>query len=155
MKQFGLNRNLICGLNTTYGARIPADSYTNRWFSVPFTSVSCFATQRISKSHMFPQSSRFRVWEWPPEGQPLASSSSSCYLQVKGDGLLERCFPIQPLQESHWKLHNGRPVASENTKADKIYWGQVDSKRVVFTKTSLGTSEEFLNWPQEAVDRFK
>lgn len=153
--------NLLCQgfLWGTGGAVLgPISQMINRWFPMPFTSVSCSAAQRISKPHMFLQRSRFPVWEWPPEGQTLASSSSSCYLEVKGDGLLARCFP---LLDSHWNLHEGRAVAtfvhSEDTEPDKILWGRVDAKKVVFTKTRRDTSREFItiNWPQEEVSRCK
>lgn len=137
----------------------PLSQMINRWFPIPFTSASCSAAQRISKPHMFLQCSRFPVWEWPPEGQTLASSSSSCYLQVKGDGLLERRFPLQ----LYW-IHTQTSIrednfccASENTKVDKILWGRVDTKEVVFTKTSPDTSRKFItiSWPQEEVSRCK
>lgn len=123
----------------------------NRWFPMPFTSVSCSAAQRISKPHMFLQRSTFPVWEWPPEGQTSASSSPSCYLQVKGDGLLPSRFPLQLLwihTEADTKKRAAAAFVHQDTEADKILWA--DAKSAVFAKASRDTGREFIiNWPQE------
>lgn len=69
---------------------------------VSFTSASCWGAQRISKPHMLLQCPAFPA---PPEGQILASSASSCYLQVKGEGL---CFPTRTHLDQAWKQHEGK-----------------------------------------------
>lgn len=158
---FFLNTLWNCWVKVFYRVQVtpftgPLSQMINRWFPMPFTSVSFSAAQRISKPHMFLQCSRFPVLEWPPVGQTSASSSSSCYLQVKGDGVCHYSSTGFELKPKLGKT-SGNFCSSENTKVDQILWARVDAKRVVFTKTSRVTSRKFttISWPQEEVSRCK
>lgn len=81
---------------------------------------------------MFLQCSTFPVWEWPPEAQTLASSASSCYLQVKGEGLLVRCFPTTTHLNQDWN-HMKRKAAAAFVNRDTPKQIKLLSERVVPT----------------------
>lgn len=74
---------------------------------VSFTSASCLAARWISKAHMSPSPTPPPHPHSPPplQGQILASSASSCYLGVKGEGLRS---PRQDSSGSGLKAARGR-----------------------------------------------
>lgn len=96
---------------------------------------------------MFLQRSRFPVWEWPPEGRTSASSSPSCYLQVKGDGLLPR---ISHYHSSGFTLRATRTWKEQRWLFEpQVITGLKNTNEMMQRKWSVSREFKFLNYQDQ------